>query len=112
MLTACIGKQEDYRRNPGSAADLQWFSSPCGHTGPPAVVGLPENVLQKRGRCKSVSDSVAEDNPSHRPGMNWRAVTGDPLSGRGLPQPQYRGLSTGCPGAPGVGSCRASVAGS
>jgi len=75
MLTACLGKQEDNWRNPRSAADLQ-FSSPCTNTGPPTVAGLPENVLEKRGRHRSVSDSVAEDSRASA-GDELKAVPGD-----------------------------------
>ena len=48
-----------------AAVDLQWFSSPCWHTGPPTVVGLPQNALQMRGGRGSVSDRVAVNAPGH-----------------------------------------------
>ena len=61
---------------PRSAADLQWFSSPCWPTGPPTVIVLPENVLQQRGRRRSVRDSVAADNRASA-GDAQEAVPGD-----------------------------------
>jgi hypothetical protein len=65
---------------------------------PPPVVGLSENVLQKRGRHRSVRDSVAEDKRASA-GHAQEAVPGARLPGRVRTQPQDRGLSTGCPGS-------------
>jgi hypothetical protein len=52
MLTACSGWLEDNWRNPRSAADFQWSSGSCANTGPPTVVGLPENVLAEARAAK------------------------------------------------------------
>jgi hypothetical protein len=52
MLTACSGWVEDNWRNPRSAADFQWSSGSCANTGPPTVVGLPENVLAEARAAK------------------------------------------------------------
>ena len=69
MPHACIGWLEDNRRTtggtPGQRSTSSWFSSPCGHTGPPTVVGLPQNALQMRGGRGSVSDRVAVNAPGH-----------------------------------------------
>ncbi len=111
-MLPCTGWLEGNGRNPRSAADLRWFSSPCG-TGPPTVVGLPETVLEKRGRRRSIRDSVAEGQPGIGRRRTGGGHPGRPVTGTG-PNPAagpgvVHRLSRRRP--PGVGRCRASVAG-
>jgi hypothetical protein len=63
MLTACIGKQEDNRRNPRSAADLQQFSRSVG-------TRLPRLPSAYRRTCRT---PAAGPGPSTgRPGADTR----------------------------------------
>ncbi len=106
MLAACIGRlggqQEDNWRNPPRAADP---SSPASvRTRVPRLSSASRRTcFQKRGRRRSVRDSAAAGNRAWA-GEEPEAVPGDRPPRRGRTQPQYRKLSTGCPGAdPGVG---------
>ncbi len=56
---------------PGQQGDLRWFSSPCGHTGPPAVVGLPENGFRSAGG-EGRSATASRRTTGHRPETNRR----------------------------------------